>query len=355
MPQTATTTSLATVRSIARRAATTCIAVVVLSLAAAGCATDEPAPALPAAEQPSETRPDGVVSDDSVEAADDGLDPATTTFVADDSPVEPADTSGDAEPEATAADDESVDAPSDEPLVAETATNDADAVEEPTVPADVPATTVPSGEPTEPEAQQPQPDQDEPQPEAPATEDGTETPAAPEPQPEPEVVPIVAPSLVVDPVVVSAGSNTFTIKGFDFNPDLVIWLVLCALPGDSLSADTPADEIAAALGSIERSHCDLDTAQAMDVDSGGSFTAQRKANVIANFAWVASDDDDTQPAGGCSPHGSARTGDTRRGGADLGDTRRGGADLGAADQMRHEEARRWSGVGADRHDSGRVL
>ena len=200
MLQTATTTSLATVRSIARRAATACTAAIVLSLAAAGCATDEPPPR----------------------------------------------------------------------------------------PTDEPATTVPGGEPTE--AQKPQP-------EAPATEDGTETPAAPEPQPEPAVVPIVAPTLVVDPVVVSAGSNTFTIKGFDFNPDLVIWLVLCALPGDSLSAGTPADEIAAALESIERSHCDLDTAQAMDVDSGGSFTAQRKANVIANFVWVASDDDETQPAG----------------------------------------------------------
>ena len=78
------------------------------------------------------------------------------------------------ERDATAADDEPVEAPRDESLGAETTTNDADAVEEPTVPADVPATTVPGGETTEPEAQQPQPDQDEPQPEAPATEDGTE-------------------------------------------------------------------------------------------------------------------------------------------------------------------------------------
>ena len=173
--------------------------------------------------------------------------------------------------------------PMQEPTV-----NDADPVEEPTVPDDVPTTTVPSGETTEPETQQPQPE---------ATEDSTETPAAPEPQPEPEVVPIFAPSLAVDPVVVFEGSNTFNIEGSGFNPDLTIWLVLCALPGDSLSADTPADEIVAALKSIERSHCDLGTAQPMNVTSRGSFTAQRKARVIANFAWVATDIDETQAAG----------------------------------------------------------
>ena len=97
--------------------------------------------------------------------------------------------------------------------------------------------------------------------------------------------------------MVFEGSNTFNIEGSGFNPDLTIWLVLCALPGDSLSADTPADEIVAALESIERSHCDLGTAQPMHVTSGGSFTAQRKARVIANFAWVASDIDETQAAG----------------------------------------------------------
>ena len=95
----------------------------------------------------------------------------------------------------------------------------------------------------------------------------------------------------------SGGSNTFNIEGSGFNPDLTIWLALCALPGDSLSADTPADEITAALESIERSHCDLGTAQPMNVTSRGSFTAQRRADVIANFAWVASDVNDTQAAG----------------------------------------------------------
>ena len=100
MPRTTPTTSLATVNRLARRAATVCTAVIVLSLAAASCATDEPLPVapLPAAEQPSEA----VVGDDPAEivANDDGLDPApTTTFVADNSPVEAADTSGDAEPD----------------------------------------------------------------------------------------------------------------------------------------------------------------------------------------------------------------------------------------------------------------
>ena len=230
------------------------------------------------------------------------FDAGADSWVESPGPPAPTTTAADAttdEQDATAADDEPVEAPRDEPLEAETTVNDTDPMQEPTVndtdpmqeptaPDDVPATTVPIDETTEPEAQQPQPE---------ATEDGTETPAAPEPQPGPEVVPIFAPSLVVDPVVVFGGSNTFTIEGFDFDPDLTIWLLLCALPGDSLSADTPADEITAALGSIERSHCDLGTAQAMDVDSGGSFTSQRKANVIANFAWVASDTDETQPAG----------------------------------------------------------
>ena len=100
MPQTTPTTSLATVSRLARRAATVCIAVIVLSLAAASCATDEPLPAAPppAAEEPSET----VASDESAEivADDDRLDLApATTFVADNSPVETADTSGDAEPD----------------------------------------------------------------------------------------------------------------------------------------------------------------------------------------------------------------------------------------------------------------
>ena len=119
MPQTIPTTSLTTVSRLARRSATAFIAAIALSLAAAGCATDEPLPAAPppAVEQPAET----VVSDDSAEpAVDDGLDPApTTTFVADDSPVEVGDTSGDAGPDPetapveppTATPDEEVEAP----------------------------------------------------------------------------------------------------------------------------------------------------------------------------------------------------------------------------------------------------
>ena len=110
MPQTTPTTSLTTVSRLARRGATAFTAAVVLSLAAAGCATEEPPPVAPppAAEQPSETvvvsddsAETVVVSDDSAEtAADDGLDPATTTtFVAGDSPVEAGDTSVAAEPD----------------------------------------------------------------------------------------------------------------------------------------------------------------------------------------------------------------------------------------------------------------
>ena len=57
MPRTTPTTSLATVSRLALRAAPVFTAVIVLSLAAASCAADEPLPVapLPAAEQPSET------------------------------------------------------------------------------------------------------------------------------------------------------------------------------------------------------------------------------------------------------------------------------------------------------------
>ena len=135
MPQTTPTTSLTTVSRLARRVATAFTAAIVLSLAAAGCATDEPLPVAPpqAAEETAET----VVSDDSAElvADDDGLDPApTTTFVAGDSPVEVADTSGDAEPDPETAPAEPPTATPDEEIEAPATTIPAAAVT--TVPAE---------------------------------------------------------------------------------------------------------------------------------------------------------------------------------------------------------------------------
>jgi len=123
----------------------------------------------------------------------------------------------------------------------------------------------------------------------------TTTTAAPEP--EPPVVSVGAPSLFVDPVVVREGLNTFTIKGSGFDPSLRIGVLLCALPGGSLSADTAAEEIAAAIASVERSDCDLSTVWHLDVDSDGSFTIERDAIVTASFLWVASDAAEIQTAG----------------------------------------------------------
>ncbi|MXZ53185.1 MAG: hypothetical protein F4Z34_08385 [Acidimicrobiaceae bacterium] len=132
----------------------------------------------------------------------------------------------------------------------------------------------------------------------------TTTPPEPEPtittaapEPEPPVVSVGAPSLVVDPVVVREGLNTFTIKGSGFDPSLRIGVLLCALPGGSLSADTAAEEIADAIASVERSDCDLSTVWPVDVDSDGSFTIERDAIVAANFLWVASDAAEIQTAG----------------------------------------------------------
>ena len=162
---------------------------------------------------------------------------------------------------------------------------------EPEQPA-TPATTV------APEVQPAEHDAEPEQPATPATTVAPEAEASEEP--EPPIVSVPATSLIADPIVVSEGLNTlttFTVTGSGFDPSLAIWLLLCALPGDSLSVDTPADQLAAAMESVDASQCDLGSAQAVNVDSEGSFTATRDAIVIANFMWVASDQAETQVAG----------------------------------------------------------
>ena len=254
------------------RPQTRAVAVIaVAALIAAACGGDDVAtgPETPTATAAATTTslqdPDATVSADQPTAAS----PAD----AEADPGESSATDEEADPgESSATDEEAVpaDVAVDEPVLDENGSEPTDT--------ETPATTVPDVETTEPGAEQLAPEREQ-------------------DQPEPTIVSTDAPSLVADPVVVSEGSNTFMIEGSNFNPNLTVWLVLCALPGDSLSADTSADEIAAALESIERSHCDLGTAEVMRVDSGGSFTAQRNAHVIASFAWVASDADDTQAAG----------------------------------------------------------
>ncbi len=166
---------------------------------------------------------------------------------------------------------------------------------------ETPVTTLPPQE----EEPEPEPEptttttapQPEPEPEPTTTTtapepEPTTTTTAPEPEPEPE-----PPTLVVDPVVVSEGLNTFTITGANFDPSLTIWTLLCPLPGASLSPDSPADQVAAAMASVATADCDLTTARSVDVASDGSFATERDANVYANFMWAAGDADETQTAG----------------------------------------------------------
>ncbi len=166
---------------------------------------------------------------------------------------------------------------------------------------ETPVTTLPPQE----EEPEPEPEptttttapQPEPEPEPTTTTtapepEPTTTTTAPEPEPEPE-----PPTLVVDPVVVSEGRNTFTITGANFDPSLTIWTLLCPLPGASLSPDSPEDQVAAAMASVDTADCDLTTARSVEVGSDGIFVTERDAIVQGNFMWAAGDADETQTAG----------------------------------------------------------
>ncbi len=103
------------------------------------------------------------------------------------------------------------------------------------------------------------------------------------------------PSLVVDPVTVSEGLNTFTLEGSGFDPGVMTWTLLCPLTSD-VSEDTPEDELVAAMTSVAAADCDLSTSRKVTFDDEGSFTTERDAIVIGNFMWVASDSAETQVA-----------------------------------------------------------
>ena len=123
----------------------------------------------------------------------------------------------------------------------------------------------------------------------------TENTAEEEETTEPEQT---GPALVASPATVPAeGSHDFTIDGTGFDPGSTVYVLVCTIPGDPVSPETPADELAAATAQVDRSDCDLGTAQAVNVDSSGSFSVQRSATVEPNFLWVASDAAETQSAG----------------------------------------------------------
>ena len=139
--------------------------------------------------------------------------------------------------------------------------------------------TAPDASVVDPEAAEPEPEP-------------TVTTAPPEPEPEPAGA---APTLVVSPDVVGEGLNTFTIEGTGFDPGLATWTLLCALDS-SLTEDTPTEQVEAAVAAVERSDCDMASAQAVDMNPDGTFTDTRDVIVRANFIWVASDIDETQTA-----------------------------------------------------------
>ena len=145
---------------------------------------------------------------------------------------------------------------------------------------------------TEP-APEPEP---EPEPESEVPEEPTVTTVPPEPEPEPEPE-RANPALVVDPATASsAGSQDFTLTGAGFTPNLTVYTLVCTIPGDPVTAETPAEELAAAMARVERADCDLSTAQAVTVGADGSFTVQRSATIFTNFVWVASDAAETEAA-----------------------------------------------------------
>ena len=196
-----------------------------------------------------------------------------------------------------------------EPAVAEPETTD-----EPTSTTSTPPDASAGPEAVEPEpepATTTKPPEREPEPEPEPTV--TTTPPEPEPEPEPESEPVqeVAPTLVVAPDAVSEGLNTFKLEGAGFDPGTAAWTLLCALDG-SLTVDTPTEQVAAAVAAVERSDCDMASAQAVDVDADGSFTDTRDATVRANFVWVASDAAETRTAAAAVimsrwPHGPPGT------------------------------------------------
>ena len=129
------------------------------------------------------------------------------------------------------------------------------------------------------------------------TEPETTEPETTEPEEATEEQP-TGPALVVDPATVpSTGRHDFTINGTGFDPGLTVFVLVCTIPGDEVSPDTPAADLEAAIAKVDPfSHCDLGTAKAVTADSSGSFSVQRSARVGQNFLWSAGDIARTQGA-----------------------------------------------------------
>ena len=129
------------------------------------------------------------------------------------------------------------------------------------------------------------------EPETTEEEQTTEEEEAPE-------VEMTGPKLVVSPSTVPpTGKHDFTINGTGFSPGLTVFVLVCTIPGDPVSPDTPAADLAAAIAKIEPTDCDITTAEAVTTDSSGSFSVQRSARVRESFAWSAGNFPPTEKAG----------------------------------------------------------
>ena len=104
---------------------------------------------------------------------------------------------------------------------------------------------------------------------------------------EPEPVTVAAPALVVDPVEVDFGINTFTVSGSGFDPNLTVRLLVCPLQEHSLSIDSPAEEVVAAMAAVA---IPGDCVLFADVAPAGDFTVDLDVDVQANFMWFAGDE-----------------------------------------------------------------
>ena len=66
------------------------------------------------------------------------------------------------------------------------------------------------------------------------------------------------PALVADPPAVRyEGDHDFTIDGTGFDPGSTVFVRVCTIPGDPVSPETPAEEMAAAVAEVDLSDCDL--------------------------------------------------------------------------------------------------
>ena len=103
------------------------------------------------------------------------------------------------------------------------------------------------------------------------------------------------PAITVDPATVPfEGDHDFTITGTGFEPGSAVFVLICTIPGDPVTAFTPAEDLETAMARTQRSDCDLGTAQTVNLQSDGFFSVRRSAEIGTNFAWVASDAAETQ-------------------------------------------------------------